>query len=160
MTQRRLRFLEFIFIGVCLGILEDLLAIKLATSASIDLTILAVVVGVAIPFAFLSEIVVDHPRFWQRLFPGFIKWETQNPILTEKRLRWLEFLVIGIGMGITEDMIAVLLATGESFSWHILWIVVIVAIPFAFISEIVVDHPKFWKYVFPRFFADKKNFNP
>ncbi|HMQ02180.1 MAG TPA: hypothetical protein PKD79_03915, partial [Candidatus Doudnabacteria bacterium] len=107
-------------------------------------------------FAFISEIVVDHPRFWEKLFPSLRKLQQRSPALTERRLRILEFLLIGIGMGITEDMIAVMLATGESFSFHILIIVVAVAIPFAFISEIVVDHPRFWEQLFPKLTKSSK----
>jgi 1,4-dihydroxy-2-naphthoate octaprenyltransferase len=55
--------------------------------------------------------------------------------------RLLEFFVIGIVFGIAEDLIAVYASTGR-FSWHILWIVAIVAIPFAVISELIVDHYK------------------
>ena len=66
-----------------------------------------------------------------------------------KKLRLLEFLVIGVVMGIGEDLIAVSLSTGESLSWRIIGIVVMVAIPFAFISEIVVDNPRFWEKILP-----------
>lgn len=55
--------------------------------------------------------------------------------------RLLEFFVIGVVFGIAEDLIAVYASTGK-FSWHILWIVAIVAIPFAIISELIVDHYK------------------
>lgn len=65
-----------------------------------------------------------------------------------KKLRLLEFLIIGVVMGVVEDLIAVTLATDSKFSWHILLVVFLVALPFAFISEIVVDHPKFWSKIF------------
>ncbi len=68
MTKRRLRILEFLIIGLGMGILEDLLAIWLATDDAINFQILYIVVAVAIPFAFISEIVVDHPRFWEKIF--------------------------------------------------------------------------------------------
>ncbi len=55
--------------------------------------------------------------------------------------RLLEFFVIGIVFGIAEDLIAVYASTGK-FSWHILWIVALVALPFAVISELIVDHYK------------------
>ncbi|HMQ02102.1 MAG TPA: hypothetical protein PKD79_03475, partial [Candidatus Doudnabacteria bacterium] len=66
MTKRRLRFIEFLLIGIGMGVIEDLIAIRLATDATIDLRILIIVFLVAIPFAFISEIVVDHPRFWEK----------------------------------------------------------------------------------------------
>lgn len=68
--------------------------------------------------------------------------------MTPKKLRLLEFLLIGLLMGTGEDLIAVLLATGEPFTWKILGVVFLVALPFAYISEYVVDHPKFWGKIF------------
>lgn len=67
-----------------------------------------------------------------------------------RKLRLIEFLIIGVLMGTLEDLIAVLLATDADFSWNILIVVFLVALPFAFISEIVVDHPNFWQKFFPR----------
>ena len=55
--------------------------------------------------------------------------------------RILEFFIIGVVLGITEDLIAVYASTGE-FNWNIIWIVALVAIPFAIISELVVDYFK------------------
>ncbi len=55
--------------------------------------------------------------------------------------RLSEFFIIGILMGTAEDLIAVYASTGE-FNWHILWIVALVAVPFAIISELIVDHYK------------------
>jgi len=67
-----------------------------------------------------------------------------------KKIRLLEFLVIGVFMGVLEDLIAVLVATDSELNFRIVWIVLLVAVPFAFVSEIVVDHPRFWEHVFPR----------
>lgn len=57
------RFLEFLFIGVALGVVEDLIAIRFATDAAFNLHVLGIVVLVAIPFAAFSELIVDHPDF-------------------------------------------------------------------------------------------------
>ncbi|MCJ7478692.1 MAG: hypothetical protein MUP63_00750 [Candidatus Nanohaloarchaeota archaeon QJJ-7] len=54
------RFLEFLVIGVVAGVLEDLIAVKLATGATIDAQVIWVVFLIAIPFAALSELVVDR----------------------------------------------------------------------------------------------------
>jgi hypothetical protein len=51
-------------------------------------------------------------------------------------------------MGTLEDILAVVFATDAKFSWDILWVVMLIAVPFAFISELVVDHPSFWKFFF------------
>lgn len=55
--------LEFFVIGVVFGVTEDVLAVVVATDAEVTLEVIAVVVLIAIPFAILSELVVDHPRF-------------------------------------------------------------------------------------------------
>lgn len=67
--QRLIRFMEFLVIGVVMGLVEDLLAIVLATDAKLEPKVIGVVLLVSIPFAALSELVVDHPRFWELLLP-------------------------------------------------------------------------------------------
>jgi hypothetical protein len=57
----------------------------------------------------------------------------------ERFERFTEFLIFGIVLGVTEDMIAIMLATGESFTIRMLGIVIAVTIPFAAFSELVVD---------------------
>lgn len=57
------RFLEFLFVGVVLGITEDLLAVKLSTDASITPQVIGIVFAVAIPFAVFSELIVDRKDF-------------------------------------------------------------------------------------------------
>lgn len=68
MRLSKLRLLEFFLIGLALGIVEDLIAIWLATDATIDLRVILIAGFVALPFAFISEIIVD-----QKKFPKFIK---------------------------------------------------------------------------------------
>jgi hypothetical protein len=63
--------------------------------------------------------------------------------LSYRQERLLEFLVTGLAMGITEDLIAVWLSTGKTITWSVLGIVFAIALPFAFLSEFVVDHPEF-----------------
>jgi hypothetical protein len=58
---------------------------------------------------------------------------------------FLEFLVFGIAMGITEDLIAVYLITGGPISLEMVWIAAAVAIPFAALGELVVDRLEFPK---------------
>lgn len=57
------RFLEFLLVGVAMGVIEDLIAVKLSTGVMIDLKILLVVTLVAIPFAAFSELIVDKEDF-------------------------------------------------------------------------------------------------
>ncbi len=68
--------------------------------------------------------------------------------VSERTERLLEFMVIGLVMGVAEDLLAVWLSTGEPITWNVLATVFAIALPFAFISEYVVDHPKFWHAVF------------
>ena len=68
MSTKFLRIIEFLVIGVVFGIVEDLMIIRFVTHAQINLGIIWLVFLVSLPFAFLSEIVVDHPRFWENIF--------------------------------------------------------------------------------------------
>ena len=56
--------------------------------------------------------------------------------------RVLEFFIVGLVMGITEDIIAVSASTDAPITWKMILIVTIVAVPFAVISELIVDHFK------------------
>lgn len=58
-NERVERFLEFLVIGVVMGVFEDLIAVKLSTGATIDPKLTVIVLVVAIPFAAFSELVVD-----------------------------------------------------------------------------------------------------
>ena len=57
--------------------------------------------------------------------------------------RFTEFLIFGIILGVTEDMIAVMLVTDESFTLRMLGIIIVVTIPFAAFSELVVDSDEY-----------------
>ena len=56
--------------------------------------------------------------------------------------RILEFFIVGLVMGITEDLIAVSASTDVPITWKMILIVTIVAVPFAIISELIIDHFK------------------
>lgn len=58
--MNRGRILEFFIIGVIAGTLEDIIAIKAATGANIDWKVIGIVILVSIPFAIISELIVDH----------------------------------------------------------------------------------------------------
>jgi hypothetical protein len=55
-------FLEFFFVGLLLGIIEDLIAIKLSTDAEITFTTIGIAAFVALPFAIFSELIIDQSR--------------------------------------------------------------------------------------------------
>lgn len=67
-----------------------------------------------------------------------------------------ELLVFGIAIGIIEDIVVIMLATGEPITWKVVGIVVLVAIPFAILGEIVFDRIDFAK-IFKKMFGNKSS---
>lgn len=57
------RFLEFFLVGLFIGLLEDILVIKLSTGESITSTMILIAFAVAFPFAVFSELIVDRREF-------------------------------------------------------------------------------------------------
>jgi len=68
---------------------------------------------------------------------------------------FLELLVFGIVIGIIEDLIAIKLATGDPITWHVIGTVVLVAIPFAILGEVIFDRIDF-ATILQRMFEKKK----
>ena len=56
---------------------------------------------------------------------------------------FFEFLVFGIAVGVVEDLIAISVATDATITWRVFVVVVLVAIPFAFLGEVLVDRVDF-----------------
>jgi len=67
LRKRTLRIVEFLIIGVLFGLVEDLIAVKSVSDVSIDFRVVITILAVAIPFAIISELIVDHPRFWETI---------------------------------------------------------------------------------------------
>lgn len=64
--------------------------------------------------------------------------------MNHKRLEvFLEFLCFGVIMGVIEDVIAVKVASGTPITWEVIGIIVLIAIPFAFIGEVIIDKINF-----------------
>lgn len=86
---------------------------------------------------------------WSR-FCDIIKTNKGVKMDEEKKLRrlevFLEFFVFGVIFGVIEDLIAVKLSTGEAITWRIIGIIVLVAVPFAVIGELIVDRIDFVKF--------------
>ncbi len=72
MNWKRLEvFLEFLIFGVVVGVVEDVIAVKVATGEPITGKIVGIIFLIAIPFALIGEVLVDQIDFvkiWQRLF--------------------------------------------------------------------------------------------
>jgi len=61
MDKKRLEiFLEFLIFGIAMGIVEDLLAIKISTGELITWEMVIIVVLITIPFAIIGELIVDR----------------------------------------------------------------------------------------------------
>ena len=71
-------------------------------------------------------------------------------------IRFLEFFVIGVGFGLGEDLIAIHFATDAEITMQTVYITLLVAFPFAVFTELVVDHPAFWKKLIPMKDTDKE----
>lgn len=67
LRKKTLRIIEFLIIGVLFGLIEDIIAIEAVSDVTINLRVIATVLLVAVPFAIVSELIVDHPKFWQLL---------------------------------------------------------------------------------------------
>lgn len=64
-----------------------------------------------------------------------------------------EFLIFGIIIGITEDLIAIKFAAGSAITWKVVGLVVLIAIPFAIVGEVIFDRIDFAK-IFKRIFEN------
>jgi hypothetical protein len=73
------------------------------------------------------------------------------------RVRLIEFFIVGVVCGVIEDLIAIMLVTDGGFEWRHLFVAIVVALPFAVVSEIVVDHPDFWKKILSVRFFNREN---
>lgn len=57
--------------------------------------------------------------------------------------RFLEFFIVGLVLGVAEDLLAIFLVTNEPIDFRVFWIAFFVALPFAIFSELIVDHDRF-----------------
>ncbi len=68
---------------------------------------------------------------------GLLNWIEKRHIH-----RILEFFIVGLLMGVTEDLIAIHYATDAAITTDVIVIAAVVALPFAVFSELIVD----WKH--------------
>ena len=62
---------ELLIFGIVIGIIEDLLAIKLTTDQPITLKMVGIVILIAIPFAIIGEVIfdeIDFAKIFQKIF--------------------------------------------------------------------------------------------
>lgn len=53
-------FLEFLIFGLVMGIVEDLIAVKIVTGETLSWNVIGIVALVALPFAIIGELIVDR----------------------------------------------------------------------------------------------------
>lgn len=63
----KIRILEFVVAGIILDLTESIISIKLATDATLNPKIFLVTLVVVVPFAILTELIIDHPEFWNKV---------------------------------------------------------------------------------------------
>ncbi len=68
----------------------------------------------------------------------------------------LELLIFGIVVGVIEDLVAIYFATGETITWSIVGIAILVTVPFAILGEVIFDNIDFAS-ILERLFSRKKN---
>lgn len=56
-------FFEFLIFGVIIGIVEDVIAVKLTTGHPITWKVVGIIFFVTIPFAIVGELIVDRVDF-------------------------------------------------------------------------------------------------
>ena len=66
-----------------------------------------------------------------------------------------EFLIFGIIIGITEDLIAIKFAAGEEITLKIVGLVILIAIPFAVLGEVIFDRIDFAE-ILKRMFGNRR----
>lgn len=63
----KIRILEFIVAGIILDLTENIISIKLTTNAELNPKVFIVALMVVIPFAIITELIIDHPNFWNKI---------------------------------------------------------------------------------------------
>jgi len=81
--------------------------------------------------------------------------ENNNKTKWQRLEVFLEFLIFGIIVGVVEDLIAIEVVTDVPITWHIIGIIVLIAIPFALLGEVLVDRVDFVE-IFKKYFGNKK----
>ncbi|MBI4101535.1 MAG: hypothetical protein HY443_01045 [Candidatus Nealsonbacteria bacterium] len=67
---------------------------------------------------------------------------------------FFEFLIFGIIIGVIEDLIAVEIVADVPVTWSVVGIIVLIAIPFALLGEVLVDRIDFVS-IFQKVFKKK-----
>ena len=71
MSINKLRIIEFVIIGLVANSLDNIVAIRFAAGAELTPAVLGKIFLFVVPFAVLSELIVDHPDFWKKVMKFF-----------------------------------------------------------------------------------------
>ena len=63
----KLRILEFVVAGILLDLTENIISIKLTTRAELTPLVFLIALIVVVPFAVITELIIDHPNFWHKI---------------------------------------------------------------------------------------------
>ena len=63
-----LRILEFVIAGILLDLVETATVFRVTTGRGLIAEEIGLAVLIIVPFAIVTELIIDHPRFWHRLF--------------------------------------------------------------------------------------------
>ena len=66
---------------------------------------------------------------------------------TNFKLRILEFIVAGLILDTVENIISIKLSTDAKITMDVVWVALMVVIPFSIVTEFIIDHPNFWHRV-------------
>lgn len=79
-TKRKIfyHFIAFFFLGLAMGIIEDLIAIHFSTGAKITPHVFLIAFLVALPFSLVSEVLIDFELLRRLLFKNPEKKETSR----------------------------------------------------------------------------------
>jgi len=147
-SKRVMVFLEFLIGGIFFGIIEDIIVIKILTNKPITLSILGIIFIVSLPFAFLGEYLIDRIDFIK-----ILKLDKKY----KKAEIFLEFLIIGVLLGVVEDLMAFYFVIGEAITKEIIFVAFLVVIPFAFVGEILLDRINIQKTIVSKRIIMKNN---
>ncbi|HXV26879.1 MAG TPA: hypothetical protein VD862_02570 [Candidatus Paceibacterota bacterium] len=64
----RLRLAEFLVSGVLVHLVVTIIIFRMFVGRGLTAGEFGLAVAIIIPFSALTEFVIDHPRFWHRLF--------------------------------------------------------------------------------------------
>ncbi|MDD3083915.1 MAG: hypothetical protein PHP82_02745 [Candidatus ainarchaeum sp.] len=137
-NKHRLKvFFGFLFFGVIMGFIENLIVISLATNYIIDFFSVIVSLCIVIPFAIIGELIVDKISF----FP-----KTSNKKIHALEV-FSEFLFFGVIMGVIEDLIIILILTRGIITINTIIIVFMITLPFSIFGELIIDRKDWFDWM-------------